>query len=116
MEGRSMIIREREINRTVSSSGGREYVGKMDEVHFDSLSDILKAPKKADTYLHSRSWLGVRTFTELEAYINDGWPELEKLMLDMLSQVQLPEQLTKPELTKRRKRRRADAGNELDIH
>lgn len=111
-----MIVRERKVNRIVSSSKGPQYVGRMDEVHFESLTDILAAPKKNDTQIYWQNWLGVRSFAELEDYVNNGWPELERIMLGMLSEVQLPDQLMKPELTKRRKRRRADFGNELDIH
>lgn len=111
-----MILRERTIDRKVSCTVGFEHISRMDEIHFENLTDMLNAKPRRDPRANFRGWLGAGTIEELERYVKDGWPALEKLMLDMLGQVELPEQLTKPELSKRRKRRRADFGNELDIH
>lgn len=112
-----MILRERMIDRRANSSySNNDLIGRLDELAFDDLSDIMRCKPHDDIARAAFSWTGTSTVHQLLHLVDNGWPELEKTMLEMLGEIQLPSQIMKPELTKRRKRRRADFGNELDIH
>lgn len=111
-----MIVRERLVGRSVHCTIGHCYVGRMDEVAFDDLEDVLKTKPRRDTSEGKINWTGTMTHAQLHGYVRDGWPEMEQAMLGMLDQIELPAFLARPELTKKRKRRKADSGNELDIH
>lgn len=102
----------------------RKDFGNTEFTYFDSLTDLIETPIRnpsnqlvIDSFadLHTGDelqWFGLRGGRkEVEKTLITGWPDGVKLMNECLQTVDIP---TAPSV--RRKRRRGDSGNELDIH
>lgn len=111
-----MILRERTINRTMQTSAGTKRVGMIDELAFDSIGDLLSNTRPYKSASTSLSWLGVRDVKELDGYVEDGWPEMERRMNAMLKEIRPDPAELRPEINRKRRRVKRDFGNEVDIH
>jgi len=110
-----VILRDRTIDRMVSTTAGSKRIRRMDEVAFDSVGDLLHTAPQYKTKARE-SWVGADSIEKLDGYVSDGWPEVEKRMNKMLEEITPPPAELRPEVNRRRRRVRRDFGNEVDIH
>lgn len=122
----------RVVARKVQVGGvGAVPIERMVEMSYDSVSDAMDGLKRArfsaqNMYLLNQTmspygsdhWLGagVRDPSHFYELVQNGAPQLRDRMLSMMDQIELPEAMTRPELSNRRRRVRADFGNSVDIH
>lgn len=111
-----MILREHKPRHVNTVARGKIFAREIDELAFDSLDDLMKSTEGRYSGNCSYDWTGTYSATELERYVLNGWPEIERKMLSMVKDVELPAAMLKPEIEKRRKRKRGDHGDEVDIH
>lgn len=84
-----------------------------------STSGIEEHRKETDSLIdnhfarQSESWLGVKNWAEFERVMTDGWGDGIKRIYDSLGSLDLPD--IQP-VSIKRKQRRKDQGDELDIH
>lgn len=125
----NVIIRK--IDRTLHTITGSFHCDTMKEFAFDSPSEALThrdrwryRPRhgmvsvRGDLDIDVVHWLGsqIRGVEDFFHQLEHGAPELRDRMMSMMDEIELPDGMTRPEMTRRRKRTRGDFGNELDIH
>lgn len=112
-----MKVRRKDLDesRKIHATRGNMYYRRFDELAFESLDEALSQKWKHDAHF-GMEWTGTLTWEGTVEKMRNGWPLQEELMLKKLEQIELPLALRKPETVKRRKRRRADFGNAVDIH
>lgn len=103
---------DRKLNRKLSSTFGKVDVRSIHEVAFDDVAEIMKYARRSSG---GDRWAGA-SFEHVQEWTQRGAPDLVRRLNEMLSEIELPEDYTRPETQRRRRRIKGDFGNELDIH
>lgn len=106
---------ERVLDRKVRSTVGEAHVGKFLELDFGGVEDVLALASRGINKYADDGWAGA-SMRDLKEWSQHGSEWLRSEMLSRLEEIQLPDDVVRPELTRRRRRVRGDFGNELDIH
>ncbi len=105
---------DRKQNRRVRATFGDSGAQTMREFAFEDITELAS---------FSEPWNGGREIQwcgashgEVMEWVTKGAPHLRTRLLAMMERIQLPEDYTRPEVHRRRRRIKGDFGNELDIH
>lgn len=112
-----MNVYERKINAVVPTSLGPARVSRVVDLECASVAEVLTTkPTVAYNTDCSVSWNGTSSRAELDKYVRDGWPAMERRMLAKLDSIELPAAAQRVEIKRKRRRVKGDFGNEVDIH
>lgn len=103
---------DRPMHRNMRTSAGDQMIQVLREVAFEDVGEMVSCSYPIDG---GARWAGA-THGEVCSWATRGAPELRSRLLGMMERIPLPDDYTRPELHRRRRRVRGDFGNELDIH
>lgn len=103
----------RKIDRRLSCTFGYKDVQSLLEVAFEDVPEAVSRATGLDR--HGARWCGA-TWQQTREWTTHGAPQLAERLSGMLARIELPEDYTRPEMQRRRRRTRGDFGNEVDIH
>lgn len=108
-------IIERDLNRKLNSTSSwlnNDTTKDIVEVAFADVSTLVGNSRSST---EGDRWCG-GSFESICRWVREGAPHYKKQMHELMEEIVLPEDYVRPEMKARRKRRRGEFGNELDIH
>lgn len=112
MEGAQVRHIDRPLHCNVQTSWGKQRIDTLREISYDTVGELVRCSNPVPD---GAQWAGA-SHSEVRDWVERGAPELRDRLYRMLERIPLPDDYTRPELHRRRRRTRGDFGNELDIH
>lgn len=112
-----MRVLYRDTGKSVKDLRGNSTSRSVVEINFDDLEDVLsmKCWKDGTRHGNSYNWYGARS-EEVVRLVREGWPEALDSMRGMMDQLQMPDMDISINKRRKRRKKKGDFGNEVDIH